>query len=133
MVNHRIVFMGSPNIACEYLQILVKNKLNVISVYTQPPSPKGRGMKIQNSSVHDEALKQGIPVYHPENFKEQTNIETFINLDPDLVVVMAYGILLPKRILSCPKFGCINIHLSLLPCWRGATPVEHTLLNSNIL
>jgi len=131
MDDHRIIFMGSPKIASEYLQVLIKNNLNVISVYTQPPRPKGRGMTIQNSSVHDEALIQGIPIFHPENFKDKKNVETFTKLDPDLVIVMAYGILLPDRILSCPKFGCINIHVSLLPRWRGAAPVEHALLNGD--
>jgi len=128
MESCRIIFMGSPKIATEYLQVLVENKLNVISVYTQPPRPKGRGMNIQNSSVHDEALKIGLPVYYPENFKDKKNLEDFIKLKPDLVVVMAYGIILPNKILSCPTYGCINIHLSLLPHWRGAAPVEHTLL-----
>ena len=131
MKNHRIIFMGSPKIASEYLQILVQNNLNVIGVYTQPPSPKGRGMTIQNSPVHDEALKQDIPVYHPKNFNNNKNLEIFKNLNPDLVIVMAYGILLPNRILNYPKFGCINIHVSLLPRWRGAAPVEHALLNGD--
>ena len=131
MDNHRIIFMGSPNIASEYLQVLVRSNLNVVSVYTQPPRPKGRGMFIQKSAVHNEALKQGIPVYHPENFKDYKNLDFFIKLKPDLVVVMAYGILLPNKILSCPKFGCINMHVSLLPHWRGAAPVEHALLNGD--
>ena len=131
MNNHRIIFMGTPKIANEYLQVLIKNNLNVVSVYTQPPRSKGRGMTIQNSPVHDESFKLGIPVYHPENFNDQKNLETFMKLDPDLVVVMAYGILLPNRILSCPRFGCINIHVSLLPRWRGAAPVEHALLNGD--
>ena len=131
MNRHRIIFMGTPKIATEYLQALIKNNLNVISVYTQPPRPRGRGMTIQNSPVHDEAFKQDIPVYHPENFKDQKNVETFIKLDPDLVVVMAYGKLLPDRMLSFPKFGCINVHVSLLPRWRGAAPVEYALLNGD--
>ena len=131
MLSPRIIFMGSPKIASEYLQVLVKNNFNVIGVYTQPPRPKGRGRTIQNSFVHDEALKQDIPVYHPENFNNQKTLECFTKLDPDLVVVMAYGILLPNRILSYPKFGCINIHVSLLPRWRGAAPVEHALLNGD--
>ena len=129
MNNHRIIFMGTPKIASEYLQVLIKNNLNIISVYTQPPRPKGRGMSIQNSSVHEEALKQDIPVYYPENFNDLKTLEIFIKLKPDLVVVMAYGKLLPKEILQCPKYSCINIHLSLLPHWRGAAPIEHTLLN----
>ena len=121
--------MGSPQVASEYLQILLENNLNIIGVYTQPPRPKGRGMNIQNSPVHNEALKKKIPVFHPENFKDNENIELFKELNPDLVIVMAYGILLPNKILNLPTFGCINIHLSLLPRWRGAAPVEYALLN----
>ena len=121
--------MGSPQVASEYLQILLGNNLNVVGVYTQPPRPKGRGMNIQNSPVHNEALKQKIPVFHPENFKDNENIELFRELNPDLVIVMAYGILLPNQILNLPTFGCINIHVSLLPRWRGAAPVEYFLLN----
>ena len=123
--------MGSPQIASEYLQILLENNLNVIGIFTQPPRPKGRGMNIQNSPVHDEALKQKIPVFYPENFKDNKSIELFKKLNPDLVIVMAYGILLPNKILNLPTFGCINIHVSLLPRWRGAAPVEYALLNGD--
>ena len=123
--------MGSPQIASEYLQILLKNNLNVIGIFTQPPRPKGRGMNIQNSPVHDEALKQKIPVFYPENFKDNKSIELFKKLNPDLVIIMAYGILLPNKILNLPTFGCINIHVSLLPRWRGAAPVEYALLNGD--
>ena len=131
MQNYRIIFMGSPKIASEYLKVLVQKNLDVIGVYTQPPRPKGRGMAMRNCYVHDEALKQNIPVYHPENFNEQQALEIFKKLNPDLVVVMAYGILLPNMILRYPKFGCINIHVSLLPRWRGAAPIEHALLNGD--
>ena len=131
MDKHRIIFMGSPKIASEYLQVLVENNLNVIGVYTQPPRPKGRGMSVQNSYVHEKALKQNISVYHPKNFNDQKTLEIFKKLCPDLVVVMAYGILLPNMIVNYPKFGCINIHVSLLPHWRGASPIEHTLLNGD--
>ena len=123
--------MGSPQIASEYLQILLENNLNVIGIFTQPPRPKGRGMNIQNSPVHDEALKQKIPVFYPENFKDNKSIELFKKLNPDLVIVMAYGILLPNKILNLPTFGCINIHVSLLSRWRGAAPVEYALLNGD--
>ena len=129
--NHRIIFMGSPKISSEYLQTLITNNFNVIGVYTQPPRPRGRGMNIQNSPVHEKAISLNLPVYHPENLKDQKNIDTFIKLNPDLVVVMAYGILLPDKILCHPKFGCINIHVSLLPRWRGAAPVEYALLNGD--
>ena len=77
MKDKRIIFMGSPQVASEYLQILLENNLNIIGVYTQPPRPKGRGMNIQNSPVHNEALKKKIPVFHPENFKDNENIELF--------------------------------------------------------
>ena len=123
--------MGSPKISSEYLQALTTNNFNVIGVYTQPPRPRGRGMNIQNSPVHEKAISLNLPVYHPENLKDQENIDTFIKLNPDLVVVMAYGVLLPEKILYHSKFGCINIHVSLLPRWRGAAPVEYTLLNGD--
>ncbi len=129
--NHRIIFMGSPKISSEYLQTLTTNNFNVIGVYTQPPRPRGRGMNIQNSPVHEKAISLNLPVYHPENLKDQENIDTFIKLNPDLVVVMAYGVLLPEKILYHSKFGCINIHVSLLPRWRGAAPVEYALLNGD--
>lgn len=131
MQNKRIVFMGSPLIASEYLQILIQNKYNIIGVYTQPPRPKGRGMTIQKCPVHNEALKNKLEIYHPKNFNDKKTIDTFINLKPDFVVVMAYGILLPEVILDKPQYGFINIHVSLLPKWRGASPIEHALLNGD--
>ena len=131
MENYRIIFMGSPKIASDYLQVLVESNFNVIGVYTQPPRPKGRGLIMQNSYVHKEAIKNDIPVYHPINFNDQKTLENFTKLNPDLVIVMAYGILLPNKIVNYPKFGCINIHVSLLPHWRGASPIEYTLLNGD--
>ena len=100
MKDKKIIFMGSPQIASEYLKILLKNNLNVVGVYTQPPRPQGRGLNIKNSPVHEEALKQKIPVFHPENFNDNQNIEPFKKLNPDLIIVMAYGILLPSKITS---------------------------------
>ena len=99
MINkQRIIFMGSPSLAREYLKILIKNKFNIIAVYTQPPRPKGRGMKIQNSPVHQEAKQYGIPIHHTTDFNEQKTVKNFIDLKADLVVVMAYGKLLPLKI-----------------------------------
>ena len=129
--KQRIIFMGSPSIAREYLQTLIINKFNIVAVYTQPPRPKGRGMEIQNSPVHQEAMQNGIPVHHPTDFNDQKTVNTFIDLQADLVVVMAYGKLLPLNIINTPSYGCINIHISLLPRWRGAAPVEHALLNGD--
>ena len=131
MKNIRIVFMGTPLIACDYFKLLIENNYNVIAIFTQPPRKKGRGMNLQQSPVHDESLKHNIPVFHPINFCDQKNIDLFIRLKADLVIVMAYGLLLPKEILEAPQYGCINIHFSLLPRWRGATPIEHALLNGD--
>lgn len=131
MQKNRIIFMGSPLISSEYLQVLVENNFNIIGVYTQPPRPKGRGMSIQNSPVHNTALNLNIPVFYPENFSNKKVLESFYELKSDLVIVMAYGKILPEEILSSPKFGCINIHVSLLPRWRGAAPIEHTLLSGD--
>lgn len=131
MRKERIIFMGTPSIARDYLQTIIDNNFNIIGVYTQPPRPKGRGMIIQNSPVHNEALKRNIPLFHPDNFTDPKIIDTFINLKADIVIAMAYGKLLSAAILNAPKKGCINIHLSLLPRWRGAAPVEYALLNGD--
>jgi methionyl-tRNA formyltransferase len=131
MEKKRIIFMGTPLISTEYLKTLINNNFNIIGVYTQPPSPKGRGMIVQNSPVHNEALKNSIPVFLPNNFIDQKIIDTFVNLKADLAIVMAYGKLLPESILKAPKCGCINVHLSLLPQWRGAAPIEHALINGD--
>ena len=127
MRKERIIFMGTPNIAIPYLQSLIDNKYNIIAVYTQMPSKQGRGMKIQNSAVHTLALKYNIPIFHPMNFSSLKTIKEFKQLNPDIAVVMGYGILLPKKILNTPIHGCINIHLSVLPKWRGAAPIEHAI------
>ncbi len=132
-LQKKIVFMGSPLISSEYLDTLIDNKFNVIAVYTQPPRPKDRGMLIQKSPVHKKANKLNIPVYHPKTFQDKETIDTFINLKADLVVVMAYGKIIPADILSYSKFGFINVHLSLLPRWRGSSPVEYALLNGDKL
>ena len=123
--------MGTPLIACDYFKVLIEKNYSVIATFTQPPRKKGRGMNLQQSPMHDESLKHNIPVFHPTNFSDQKDIKSFIKLKPDLVIVMAYGLLLPKEILETPRYGCINIHLSLLPRWRGAAPIEHALLNGD--
>lgn len=128
MRQERIIFMGTPEISKIYLQSLIEHKYNIISTYTQPPQKKGRGMHIQNSPVHQLSLEHGIPVYHPKNFSSLEAINKFKELNPDIVIVMGYGILLPNRILKLPPHGCINIHVSLLPRWRGASPIEHAIL-----
>ena len=131
MRQERIVFMGTPNISKIYLQSLIDHKYNIIAIYTQPPRKQGRGMQIQNSPVHSLALENNIPVYHPKHFSSLDTINEFKELNSDIVVVMGYGILLPKSIFNIPFHGSINIHLSLLPRWRGATPIEHAILNGD--
>ena len=128
MKNSKIIFMGTPDIAEKYFQSLLSSNYNIVGVYTQPPKKKDRGLKLIKSPVHVSALKKNIPVFCPENFSYQNEIDKFKELNPDLVVVMAYGKIIPKKILSLSNYGFINIHLSLLPRWRGASPVEHAIL-----
>jgi len=128
MKNSKIIFMGTPDIAEKYFQSLLSSNYNIVGVYTQPPKKKDRGLKLIKSPVHVSALKKNIPVFCPENFSYQNEIDKFKELKPDLVIVMAYGKIIPKEILSLSNYGFINIHLSLLPRWRGASPVEHAIL-----
>ena len=131
MPNKKIIFMGTPQISATYLNSLIKNKCNVIAVYSQPPKKKGRGMKIKKSAVHELALLHNIDIFTPSNFSEDFNKNSLDMLEPDLIIVMAYGLKLPKYVLDLPRLGCINIHVSLLPRWRGASPIEHSLLNGD--
>ena len=127
MKDKKIIFMGTPDIAAQHLDILIENNLNVVGVYTQPPRKKNRGMRIEKSEVHQIADKKNIQVFYPSTIND-TTIEQVKNLEPDLIIVIAYGIILPSKFLNIPKYGCINIHVSLLPRWRGAAPIEHALL-----
>ena len=131
MRQESIVFMGTPEISKVYLQSLIDHKYNIIATYTQPPRKQGRGMLMQESPAHALSLEHDIPVYHPENFTSLESINDLKKLKPDLVVIMGYGLLLPKSILQIPPYGCINIHVSLLPKWRGAAPIEHAILNGD--
>ncbi len=123
----KIIFMGTPEFAHAPLQALVKAGYSVIAVYTQPPRPKGRGHAETLSPVHQFALDQGIPVYTPATLKSPEEQEKFAQLNADIAIVAAYGLLLPKQILDAPRLGCINIHASLLPRWRGAAPIHRAI------
>ena len=130
MSDKNIIFMGTPLIAANYLNSLINNKYNVVSVFTQPPRKRNRGMKVQSSPVHELANHNNIKV----NFTTKLDEEAFDlikSYKPDIIIVMAYGLLIPTKILNFPQYGCINIHVSLLPRWRGASPIEHTLLNGD--
>jgi methionyl-tRNA formyltransferase len=119
--------MGTPEFALAPLQALVKSGYNVVAVYTQPPRPKGRGHAETLSPVHQFASTQGIPVYTPVTLKSLEEQERFSLLNADLAIVAAYGLLLPRQVLEVPKLGCINIHASLLPRWRGAAPIHRAI------
>ncbi len=120
--------MGTPEFAKSALQAMVNNGFKPVVVYTQPPRPAGRGQQLQKSPVHIYAETQHIPVLHPQNFKSPESQAEFKNHGLDLAVVAAYGLLLPQTILDAPKLGCINIHASLLPRWRGAAPIQRAIL-----
>lgn len=125
----KIVFMGTPEFSVPSLEILVKNH-NVCAVFTQPDRPKGRGKKLSMSAVKETALKYNIPVYQPQKLKNNSEaINTIKELCPDYIVVVAFGQLLPKEVLDIPKYGCINLHASLLPRYRGAAPINWVVIN----
>ncbi|NCC66902.1 MAG: methionyl-tRNA formyltransferase [Clostridia bacterium] len=124
----RIVFMGTPDFAAASLQSLIDGKFDVVGVFTQPDKPKNRGMKLFPSPVKEIALKAGIPVFQPEKMRDGTALAQMKSLSPDLVVVVAYGRILPDDILAVPPLGCINIHGSLLPKYRGAAPIQRAVL-----
>jgi len=124
----KIIYAGTPDFAVPALEALAQSNHQVVAVYTQPDRPAGRGRKIQFSAVKDCALKHGIDVIQPQSFKNQSDIDQLQSLDADLMVVAAYGIILPSIILDSPALGCINIHGSLLPRWRGAAPVQRAIL-----
>jgi methionyl-tRNA formyltransferase len=128
MKNLRICFAGTPTFAAAHLQALLKAGHHVVAVYTQPDRPAGRGKKLQASPVKQIALEHGLPVFQPSSLKPLKETETLASLDSDLMIVVAYGLILPKTILDAPRLGCLNIHASLLPRWRGAAPIERALL-----
>ena len=130
MIDKKIIFMGTPDIAAQHLSILIENKLNLVGVFTQPPRKKNRGMHVEESAVHQIAKKNNIEIYYPSTIDDQV-IEQTKSLKPDLIIVVAYGIILPTSFINIPKYGCINIHVSLLPRWRGAAPIEHALLEGD--
>lgn len=125
----KIIFMGTPGPAALCLGSLLDAKENVIAVITQPDRPKGRGLKMSEPPVKELALKYNIPVHQPEKIKDAAAIELVKGLSPDLIIVVAYGKLLPKEMIEAPKYGSINVHASLLPKYRGAAPVQWALMN----
>jgi len=131
MNDKKIIFMGTPDIAAQHLNSLIENNLNIVGVFTQPPRKKNRGMRVEESQVHQIAKKNNLEVFYPTSIDDAV-IKQTKSLHPDLIIVVAYGLILPKQLLNIPKYGCINIHVSLLPRWRGAAPIEHALLAGDV-
>ncbi len=124
----RVVFMGTPDFAVPSLSEIVGAAHDVAGVYTQPPRPAGRGMGERKSPVHRFAEEAGLPVFTPRSLRNPDIQEEFASLQPDVAVVVAYGLILPPRILHIPPLGCLNLHGSLLPRWRGAAPIQRALM-----
>jgi len=125
----RVVFMGTPDIAATCLKKILADGFEVVGVYTQPDRPKGRGMKMVFPPVKEVAIAHNIPVFQPENFREDATVEEFAALKPDICAVVAYGRILPQRVLDIPTCGCVNIHASILPQYRGSAPYQWAVLD----
>lgn len=123
----RIVFAGTPDFAARHLQTLLDSEHEVIAVYTQPDRPAGRGKQLKASEVKQLAVEHELPVYQPQSLKDEAAQAELASLKADIMVVVAYGLLLPKVVLDTPRLGCINVHGSLLPLWRGAAPIQRSL------
>ena len=123
--------MGTPKFSVPALKALDQSKHKICAVYSQPPRPAGRGKKLNFTEVHKEALDLGLTVHTPGNFKSEKDQKIFRELKADIAVVVAYGLILPNQILSSPKLGCVNIHASLLPRWRGAAPIQRAIMEGD--
>lgn len=123
----RIIFAGTPDFAARHLDALLSSGHQVVGVFTQPDRPAGRGKKLMPSPVKVLAEEHGLPVFQPASLRPQENQQLVANLNADVMVVVAYGLILPKAVLDMPRLGCINVHGSLLPRWRGAAPIQRSL------
>lgn len=128
----RILFAGTPQVAADQLEAILAAGFDVCAVYTQPDRPKGRGLKEIPSPVKAVALANNLPVEQPTSLKNPEALDKLAQYNPDVMIVVAYGLLLPKPVLDCPAYGCINVHLSLLPRWRGASPVQYAILKGDV-
>ena len=124
----RIIFAGTPDFAVAALSKIHNSNHQVVAVYCQPDRPKGRGKILTSCAVKEYALENNLPVIQPEDFSNEQNLKKLISLKPELIVVAAYGQILSREVLEVPQFGCLNIHASLLPRWRGAAPIERAIL-----
>jgi len=131
MTSLRIVFAGTPEFGLPCLDAIAMSPHQIAAIYTQPDRPAGRGRKLQGSAVKTWAQTHHIPVYQPAHFKDQTTIDELAKLSPDVLIVIAYGLILPRKVLAIPRLGCINVHASLLPRWRGASPIQQAILHGD--
>lgn len=131
MIPLRIVFAGTPAFGLPCLEALYASDHEMAAIYTQPDRPAGRGRKLQASPIKSFALTHNIPVYQPLNFRNEAYVATLAACEPDILIVIAYGLILPASVLSIPKLGCINVHASLLPAYRGASPIQQALLQGD--
>lgn len=127
----KIVFAGTPEFGLPCLDALAQSSHCLTAIYTQPDRPSGRGRKVHASAVKEWAIAHELPVYQPLNFKTPEAIADLADLKPDLMVVIAYGLILPRSVLEIPRLGCINVHASLLPRWRGASPIQQAILQGD--
>ncbi|WP_088329267.1 methionyl-tRNA formyltransferase [Lacimicrobium sp. SS2-24] len=125
--SYRIVFAGTPDFAARHLQALIDSEHSVVAVYTQPDRPAGRGKKLQASAVKSLACTHDIPVYQPSSLRNEEAQQQLAELNADIMVVVAYGLILPQSVLDIPTNGCLNVHGSLLPKWRGAAPIQRAI------
>lgn len=127
MKSLNIIFAGTPDFAAQHLQAILNSQHNVIAVYTQPDKPAGRGKKLQASPVKQLAEQNNIPVYQPKSLRKEEAQSELKALNADVMVVVAYGLILPKAVLDAPRLGCLNVHGSILPRWRGAAPIQRSI------
>ncbi len=125
----RVLFMGTPEFAVPCLKRLIDMNLNIVGVYTQPDKPKGRGYQLAPTPVKEVALQHNIRVFQPNSLKNDEEIANVKSLNPDIIIVVAYGKILPKALLDIPRLGCVNVHASLLPKYRGAGPIQWSVIN----
>ena len=127
----RVVFMGTPDFSVGTLRELAKAGHEIAGVISQPDKPKGRGKNLQPTPVKEAAMELGLPVYQPQKVRDPEFIQVMKELNPDVIVVVAFGQIIPKEILHMPKYGCINVHASLLPAYRGAAPIQWAVINGD--
>ena len=130
-LQHQVVFMGTPDFASGILEALIQSEYHVMAVFTQPDRPKGRGKGVQFSPVKETAMRHGIEVYQPVKIRQEENVELLRRLHPDFIVVAAFGQIIPQAILDIPAYGCLNVHASLLPAWRGAAPIQWSIISGD--